>query len=157
MINIKRILVPTDFSDSGKTALRYAVAFADQFAAAVDLLHVIEMPPPNSLMGMIPLHELCQDMTEQANAKLEELHSMWADYSFPVRKIVLEGSAFVEIVRHAKKNNTDLIIMGTHGYGAVAHMLLGSVAERTVRKASCPVMTVRSPEHEFVHPEVDLE
>jgi nucleotide-binding universal stress UspA family protein len=62
------------------------------------------------------------------------------------------GSPFVEVVRYAREEGIDLIVLGTHGRGAIAHMLLGSVAERVVRKAHCPVMTVRQPEHAFVMP-----
>jgi nucleotide-binding universal stress UspA family protein len=62
------------------------------------------------------------------------------------------GSPFVEIIRFAKSEDIDLIVMGSHGIGPVAHMLLGSVAEKVVRKAPCPVLTVRHPEHEFVMP-----
>lgn len=152
MITIKRILVPTDFSDQGKTALMYAVAFADQFGAAVDLLHVLEPVPPGALLSYVSLNDLKQGMHTDAEKQMEELHTEWEDYAFPVTKIVVEGHPFVEIIKHAKQSNADMIIMGTHGRGAVAHMLLGSVAEKVVRKAPCPVLTVRHPEHEFVHP-----
>ena len=66
--------------------------------------------------------------------------------------LLVVGTAFVEIVRAAREKNVDLIIMATHGWGPFKHMLLGSTAEKVVRKARCPVLTVRSPEHEFVHP-----
>ena len=59
---------------------------------------------------------------------------------------------FTEIIRFAKDKDIDLIVMGTHGHTGLAHVLLGSVAEKVVRKAPCPVLTVRHPEHEFVHP-----
>ncbi|HIK94626.1 MAG TPA: universal stress protein [Planctomycetes bacterium] len=152
MINIKRILVPTDFSEPGKTALIYAVAFADQFGAAVDLMHVIEPVPAGALMSYQPLEELKQILRDDAKTQMEKLHAEWEDYAFPVNRIVAEGHPFVEIIRRAKDSDADLIVMGTHGRGAIAHMLLGSVAEKVVRKASCPVLTVRHPEHEFVHP-----
>ena len=152
MITIKRILVPTDFSDQGKTALMYAVAFADQFGAAVDLLHVMEAVPPGALLSYISLDELKKSVRTDAEKQMEELHTEWEDYAFPVQRLIVEGHPFVEIIKHAKDSNADMIIMGTHGRGAIAHMLLGSVAERVVRKAPCPVLTVRHPEHEFVHP-----
>lgn len=152
MIKIKRILVPTDFSEPGKSALLYAVAFADQFGAAVDLIHVVEPPPPGALLNYTPLQELKDSLRSDAEEQMEELHEAWADYAFPVNRLIVEGHPFVEILRHAKESETDLIVMGTHGRGAIAHMLLGSVTERIVRKAPCPVLTVRHPEHEFVHP-----
>ena len=69
-----------------------------------------------------------------------------------VERLVLEGPAFVEIVRYGKEQNIDLMVLGTHGRGAIAHMLLGSVAEKVVRKAPCPVLVVRDEEHDFVMP-----
>ncbi|MEZ6129119.1 MAG: universal stress protein [Planctomycetaceae bacterium] len=152
MIEIKRILVPTDFSEPGRNALSYAVAFADQFGAAVELLHVVEPLPTGTLLSYTSIDDLRHSMLKEAEQQLEGLHSAWADYAFPVHRSVVEGFAFVEILKHAKESNADLIVMGTHGRGAVAHMLLGSVAEKIVRKAPCPVLTVRHPEHEFVHP-----
>ena len=65
---------------------------------------------------------------------------------------VLEGAPFAEIVRYAREKDVDLIVMGTHGHTGLAHVLVGSVTEKVVRKAPCPVLTVRHPEHEFVHP-----
>jgi len=152
MIPLKRILVPTDFSEPGKSALRYAVAFADQFAAAVDLLHVVEPVPPGALLSYQPVEELRASLRRDAAAKIEKLHDEWDDYAFPVNRIVVEGFPFVEILKHAKESKADMIIMGTHGHGAIAHMFLGSVAEKVVRKAPCPVLTVRHPEHEFIDP-----
>jgi nucleotide-binding universal stress UspA family protein len=69
-----------------------------------------------------------------------------------VQCLVREGTPFYEIITCAKELEVDLIILGTHGRGPFAHMLMGSVAEKVVRKAPCPVLTVRHPEHEFVHP-----
>jgi len=152
MINIKKILVPTDFSEPGRTALRYAVEFADQFGSSVDLFHVIQAVPAGAMLSYRPLDELQASMKAHAEEEMDKLHTEWSDYSFPVQKIVVDGHPFVEIVRHAKKSDADLIIMGTHGRGAIAHMMLGSVAEKVIRKAHCPVLTVRDPEHEFIHP-----
>lgn len=152
MIDIKHILVPTDFSEQGLTALKYAVAFADRFGAGVDLLHVIEPIPPGALLSYMPAQELKDDMQAAAEKQMEELHKEWDDYAFPVRRLIVEGHPFVEIIRQAREGKADLIVMGTHGRGAIAHMLLGSVAEKVVRKAPCPVLTVRDPEHKFVHP-----
>lgn len=152
MIKLKRILVPTDFSDPGKSALLYAVAFADQFGAAVDLLHVVEPVPSGALLSYVPVQDLRESMRSDAEQQMEILHKSWSEYNFPVTRKVVEGYPFTEIVKHAKEADVDLIIMGTHGRGAVAHLLLGSVAEKIVRSSPCPVLTVRHPEHEFVQP-----
>jgi nucleotide-binding universal stress UspA family protein len=71
---------------------------------------------------------------------------------FKVHREVREGSPFYEIIQHAKEKNVDLIVMGTHGHSGLAHVLLGSVTEKVVRKSPCPVLTIRHPEHEFIHP-----
>jgi nucleotide-binding universal stress UspA family protein len=152
MIEIKRILVPTDFSEFSQVALNYGVAFADQFGAAVSLLHVVEPPPSGALLSYASLDDLTKSLLARAQQQMEELHASWSEYNFPVSQIVVEGYPFMEIIRHARENESDMIIMGTHGRGMVKHALLGSVAEKIVRKAPCPVLTVRHPEHEFVHP-----
>jgi nucleotide-binding universal stress UspA family protein len=72
--------------------------------------------------------------------------------TYSAHVVTLCGSPFMEIVAYAKAQNIDLIVLGTHGRGPIAHMLMGSVAERVVRKAPCPVLTVRNPEHEFIGP-----
>lgn len=152
MISIKRILVPTDFSEHGKTALRYAVEFANQFGASVDLMHVIDSVPAGALLSYRPIEDLRVSMQNHAESEMEKLHDEWSEYSFPVNRVIVQGHPFVEIVRHAREKESDMIIMGTHGRGAIAHMMLGSVAEKVLRKAPCPVLIVRHPEHEFIHP-----
>lgn len=152
MISIKRILVPTDFSEHGTKALQYAAAFADQFGAAVELIHVLESVPPGAMLSYTSLEELNASLRKDAAEKLEELHSIWHEYAFPVKRTVVEGQPFVEIVKHAREEQADLIVIGTHGRGAIAHMLLGSVAENVVRNAPCPVLTVKHSEHDFIHP-----
>ena len=151
-IDIERILVPTDFSEAGKWAIKYAIAIADQFGASVDLLHVIEMPPLTSFKTDKQKEELRDNMHTHAEEQMDLLQNECDGFSFPVDKYLVEGFPFVEIIRHAKEKNSDMIIMGTHGQSALSQMLMGSVAEKTVRKAPCPVLTVRHPEHKFVFP-----
>lgn len=152
MVSIKHILVPTDFSDNGRKALLYAAAFADQFGAAVELLHVLEPIPPGAMLSYTSVEDLKAGLRKTAAENLEQLHSIWHNYAFPVKRTVAEGHPFVEIVKHASEGKADLIVIGTHGRGAIAHMLLGSVAENVVRKAPCPVLTVKHDEHDFIHP-----
>ncbi len=115
-------------------------------------MHVIDSVPAGALLSYRPIEELRVSMQNHAESEMEKLHSEWSEYNFPVKKVVTQGHPFVEIVRHARDSETDLIIMGTHGRGAIAHMMLGSVAEKVLRKAPCPVLIVRHPEHEFIHP-----
>lgn len=151
MIKLRNILVPTDFSEPSRIALRYGAAFADQFGAAVHLFHAIERPSQFGFSGL-DFAKVKEDLTRLAEAKMEELHSMWSDYCFPVHREIRVATPYTEIIGYAKEMTADLIVMGTHGHGAVRHMLMGSVAEKVVRMAPCPVLTVRHPEHEFVMP-----
>ena len=154
MIELKKILVATDFSDHARAALRHAVGLAQAFSSEVILCHVVEsadwvsqIPPTGETYFPPNLPELQEQESRGLCQKLlTEFNVENGRYLLP------HGSAFAEIVRTARAEDVDLIVIGTHGRGAVAHMLMGSVAERVVRKAPCPVLTVREGEHEFVHP-----
>jgi nucleotide-binding universal stress UspA family protein len=91
-------------------------------------------------------------LEKQASENLKKLLTDSEREKYRARLVTKFGNAFIEIVRYAKTENIDLIVMGTHGRGPIVHMLMGSVAEKVVRKAPCPVLTVRHPEHEFVMP-----
>ena len=154
MITLKRILVPTDFSEASEAAVRYGRALAEAFGASLDLLHVVEDPfvyAPTS-EGYIPPPQFFEEMEKNTRKRLEQVLPPADRQKLNARLVIKKGSPFVEIIRYAKSEDSDLIVMGTHGRGPIAHMLLGSVAEKVVRKAPCPVLTVRHPEHEFVMP-----
>jgi universal stress protein A len=149
MIPIKRILMPTDFSETSEEALKYAVSLAQAFSASVHLLHVVrevddptEWPSPRALL---------EEQQARARADLSRVVER-QPREISMETIVRVGSPFVEIVRSAKELGVDVIVMGTHGRGPVAHMLLGSVADKVGRTAPCPVLTVRPPGHTFVMP-----
>jgi nucleotide-binding universal stress UspA family protein len=154
MIDLHRILVPTDFSKPSQSALKYAAAFAEKFASEIYLLHVVQdlsLFLPDAVSGAPPYLPPADQMITVVRESLDKL----AGEQFrgvSVKCLVREGAPFYEILTCARENDVDLIIMGTHGRGIIAHMLMGSVAEKVVRKAPCPVLTVRDPEHEFVHP-----
>ena len=95
---------------------------------------------------------MAEDRMRQAQERLGALFTDEERRRFRVRTALRLGSPFVEIIRYARDEHADLIVMGTHGRGAIAHMLLGSVAERVVRKAACPVLTVRHAAHDFELP-----
>jgi nucleotide-binding universal stress UspA family protein len=154
MITLKKILIPTDFSEPSDSAVKYARAFAEQFGAELHLLHVIEDPflyAPTSEAYVVPPH-LLEEIQTAARDRLDRVLEPNERARFRAVMALKNGSPFVEIVRYARDQDVDLIVMGTHGRGPIAHMLLGSVAEKVVRKAPCPVLTVRHPEHEFVMP-----
>ena len=161
MIALKRILVPTDFSDASQAATKYGVALARAFNATLHLLHVehrhdLEIMVERELVVEKYLHETAKPPQNAARELLrkvlteQEEHELRAEYVLRASGL---GGPYVEIVRYAKERDIDLIVMGTHGHGFAAHMLMGSVAEKMVRQAPCPVLTVRHPEHEFVLPE----
>lgn len=154
MIDLRRILVPTDFSKFSDNALTYAVAFAEKFGAELHLLHVVQdlalfIPPE---VAAAPVAAPVDQLTTAAHAALDRIVREHTLQRLNVQREVREGNPFAEVVRYAKERDIDLIIMGTHGRTGLAHVLLGSVTEKVVRKAPCPVLTVRHPEHEFVHP-----
>ena len=150
-VNIKRILCPVDFSPNSEHALLYALAFAQAQHAELELLHVIEFPLYTGYDFPTPV-----DAMEKATAATKQhLEAVAADLSkqhTPVRWYVETGFVFLKIIEVARTHDIDLIVMGTHGRTALAHVLMGSVAEKVVRKAPCPVLTVKHPEHEFVMP-----
>ncbi len=154
MIKLQKILHPTDFSENSTPALKYACEFADHFDAELHLLNVVADPivavsPPIS--GFLPA-DYYQEMVKNAENNLAEIpEKEWAKDTKIIRT-AMEGSAFVEIIRYARENNIDMIVMGTHGHSALMQLILGSVAENVVRKASCPVLTVHSDDHQFVMP-----
>lgn len=154
MIVLKNILVATDFSEPSDVALRYGRAFAEAFDASLHVLHVIEDFLSRSWGAetyIAATPGLREEMEIQARAHLDGLLSEEVRRALkPTLVVATALSPYLEIVRYATDAQIDLIIMGTHGRGPVAHMLMGSVAEKVVRKAPCPVLTVRHPQHEFV-------
>jgi nucleotide-binding universal stress UspA family protein len=155
MIQLQRILVPTDFSDCSTTALRYGVALAERFGSEVHLVHVVQdlvalAPEPG--LSFPPPGEYLQELQSSAERSLARLPGDGLPFAGPVTRRVLQGPPFVELIRYAREYEIDLIVMGTHGRSGLAHVLLGSVAERIVRKAPCPVLTVRPEGHQFKMP-----
>jgi nucleotide-binding universal stress UspA family protein len=155
MIDLRRILVPTDFSKHSQNALQYAMAFADKFGAELHLLHVVQdlaLFVPDTVAGTPPVVPPVAQLTAAVREGLLRVIRENGLERFTVCPEVREGTPFYEIVRFAKEKDVDLIVMGTHGRSGLAHVLLGSVTEKVVRKAPCPVLTVRHREHEFIHP-----
>ena len=161
MITLKRILVATDFGEASAAALNYGRALARAFGAHVTVLHVVDDVVASSFAveGYVPnLFELQRVVDEAAHKQLEALLNKEDRLELGAVAEVRKGrSAADTIVKYAEDLNADVIIMGTHGRGAMQHLLMGSVAERVVRTAPCPVLTVKHPEHEFVFPDVLVE
>ena len=153
MIDLNAILYPTDFSEYSENAEPYVVEFAKKFGAKVLLVHVVSVPSyAVSYEIAVDVVSLRESMEASATKRIEEVAKRLKDQGIEVEPVIRIGTAFVEIIEAARKHKAELIVMPTHGWGAFKHMLLGSTAEKVVRKAPCPVLTVRSPEHDFVHP-----
>lgn len=160
MISLKSILLPTDFSDPSRAAVPYACALAEAFHAELHILHVIHdlaSEVPDFGMGLAFPGYLEHLPERRRKLEVESIRQMagvlpagWDNG--PVTKAVRMGPTFQRIIDYAKEHQTDLIVMGTHGRGMLKHTLLGNVAERVVRKAPCPVLTVRPDGHSFVMP-----
>ncbi len=154
-VTFERILFPTDFSELATSALGYAVELASKYEAQLHALHVVDdayqywsaMGPESIPVGPPPEDLLDLGRTRMKAFEQEHL----AELDRPTVTHVTMGRPFSEIIAYARAQNVDLIVMGTHGRGAIAHVLLGSTTEKVVRKAGCAVLTVRSG-HKFVMP-----
>ena len=149
--HLRTVVVATDFSPTSDMAVEYGCELAASFGATVHLLHVVESPhlgPGGSELWGFSLPELVERLEQSAKTRLAELMSSRAS-TVSMIPVGRTGVAFVEIVRYAREQQADLLVIGTHGRGPIAHMFLGSVSEKVVRTAPCPVLTVRPPDHEF--------
>ncbi len=157
MMTIKNILVATDFSEPSDAALAYGRELAGRFNGTLHVLHVaqniyITTFGAETYAPIAP--ELQAEAENSARARLEQL-VISSDGSGPrtTPVVMTSASPAFAIIDYATEHHIDLIVMGTHGRGALAHLLMGSVAEKVVRLAPCPVLTVRHPEHEFIKPD----
>lgn len=147
MVPIRRILFPTDFSQPADHAWPFALHFAHEFGAEVHLLHVVAPPPrmTEAYAAHFDAAKLTAALTAEANASLDRFLREAKDRHIPSQAEVRVGVDFHEIVDYARTHQIDLVVMATHGRTGLAHALVGSVAERVVRTAPCPVLTVKHP------------
>ncbi len=145
--NIKKVLVPIDFSDYSKNSLTCAVNFVKQFNAELTLIYVVEpvIYPPDFSMGQIAIPSVDLEIDKRAVEELEKLAVKEIPHEIKVKTVVKTGKPFIEIIETASEENVDLIIIASHGHTGVEHILFGSTAEKVVRKAPCPVLTLREP------------
>ena len=141
---IDRILVPVDLSEQSPLVLDHATALATAYGAPIDLLHVVEEAAFPTAYGMDPLTPSQPDVQERAREALEALAGEIEDFDQALNTHVLAGYAARDIVDFADEYAADLIVMATHGRTGLQRFLIGSVAEKVVRSASCPVFTVKS-------------
>jgi len=147
MLTIKTILCPTDFSEPSYEGLKYAVDLATQFGADLCLTNVVPVPPPlptdTNFVFEIPEYE--RGLHADAERKLREVIDQRIPKGLKVRTVIGHGEAGAELVRIAEDERADLIVIATTGMTGFRRFLFGSVAEKVVRLALCPVLTVRAP------------
>ena len=153
-MQIRTILFPTDFSQGARVAMDHAVSLARDYNAKLILLYVIqdisisEWYIPSSLS----VADLVEDMQKSSWQEMEVWSAEASSNIKDIVKIVLRGVPFVEIVKTAREKSADMIVIGTHGWTGIDHILFGSTAEKVVRKSPCPVLTVRMAGKEFKMP-----
>ncbi|MFQ5510526.1 MAG: universal stress protein [Candidatus Krumholzibacteriia bacterium] len=154
MVVFKEIVVPTDFSEHSLRGLDYAVEIADKFESALKIIYVIEplLQAADVAWTSVDFEQLNETHKSSAEKQLKHLVEERVPDDLPVGTETLFGKPFVQILKYAKRENADLIVMATHGRGAIAHILMGSTAEKVVRKAPCPVLTVKHPKYMFAMP-----
>lgn len=149
MIEIHKILVPTDFSENSQHALKYAVALAQSFKAKLIVVHVWEQP-----IVATPTETYHPEIWAEAETaekqKLSRLTEELRAQGIEAEPVFGSGLAHNEIAKTAKELDVDLITLATHGRTGLSHLLFGSTAEKIIRLAPCPVLVVKHPEHEFV-------
>lgn len=159
MLKITRILCPTDFSEFSERAYDYGLSLARHYNAELCLLHVVRPVIVGYPEYAIPdsVSEFYGELREHAEEQLREFVKVRAENGVLARVIVEEGVVTESILDFARENSVDMIVMGTHGRRGVQRLTLGSVTERVLRKAGCPVLAVRRPAHDFVAPESKVE
>jgi nucleotide-binding universal stress UspA family protein len=144
MLRIRSILHPTDFSDHAAAALELAGAIAKDYGARLTILHV--KSPPLVASGVMTPEPL--ETPEEAAELRKNLYALRPpDPSVEVEHLMLVGDEATEIVRLAEEEGADMIVMGTHGRGGIGRLLMGSVADKVLRRAPCPVLTIKRPPH----------
>ncbi len=149
MVSIKKILLPTDFSESATAAYAYAKELASIFKSRIFLIHVYEpiafySEAPIGMPDLVDIEKNIYASSYQSMERIIDQHFQAEKSEQRIEKVLIQGKPFLEIIRYAKEESADMIIMTTHGRSALEHILLGSVTEKVVRKAPCPVLTIRS-------------
>ncbi|MBS0262579.1 MAG: universal stress protein [Planctomycetes bacterium] len=142
----QRILVPTDFSPSAEVALQHAKSLATAYGSSLTVLHVMDDPLPGFKMPdhVCSIKPIREQLEREAAEHLDGLLTADERQKFRAECLAAWGNPYGKILEYTEAHPIDLIVMGTHGRGAIGHFFMGSVAERVVRMAKCPVLTVRS-------------
>ena len=143
---MKRILVPIDFSNHSKNALRYAINFARQFEAELILVYVVEptVYPADFSFGQVHVSNIEAELRMHGKQELGKLVENVIAGQVKSTCIVRTGKPYNEIIKTSTEEGVDLIVIATHGHTGVEHILFGSTAEKVIRKAPCPILVLRS-------------
>ncbi len=144
MFNVKNILLPTDFSKLSLSAAQYAVDLANQYGAKIHLLHVIEKTPPILTIHSLDLSEekIIKSIEDDARESLNKTLAKLSGGGAEILTVLKKGLDYDEIVNYSQENSIDVIVIATHGRTGVLHTLIGSVAEKVIRYAKCPVLVI---------------
>ncbi len=144
MNEIKKILIPVDFSEHSLFALEYAKLFAERFNAELILLNVVEpvVFVADLTMGQVNVPSIESELIQKSEEKIREIVNSLKD-KYNIKGEVKLGKPYAEIIETAKSESVDLIVIGSHGHTGVEHLLFGSTAEKVIRKATCPVLIIR--------------
>lgn len=150
-MDIKRILFPTDFSEGSDNALPYAADMAKHYGAKLYVLHVMHdiAQATGWYVPHISMDELYKDIEKNAKKEIEKYGVEELRGFKDIDRTVIKGIPYDEIIKFAKENKIDLIVIGTHGRKGLDRVIFGSTAERVVRDAPCPVLSVRLPGHKM--------
>jgi universal stress protein A len=149
----KKILCPIDFSEFTNEIIEYALDITKRYNAELHLIHIIPnlnyFTPYESFFTPENLIVVERNMETEVNKDFDKIMKT---IGIPVKKVIRTGAAFVEIIDYVKSESIDLIVIGTHGRTGIEHILIGSVAEKVVRKSPCPVLTIRPKSKQFTMP-----
>lgn len=153
MINIKNILCPIDYSVYSEMALKYAIEFAEKYQAKLYLMHVLDIRVYDiNDPDLYNVNIVDTETIDKLKERLLRCVNEDTKGRISVEAIIIQGVPFAEIIKASRDYKIDLIVLGTHGRTGLSHAIMGSVAEKVVRKAPCPVLTIRHPEHDFIMP-----
>lgn len=152
MFNIKNILLPTDFSNTSLSAADYAVELAVKYGAKIHLLHVLEKTPPILAIRSLDLSQekIIKSFEEEGKKQLENAAKKikkGKTENFEFELVLKKGIDYEQIVKYSKDHKIDIIVIATHGRTGLVHTLLGSVAEKVIRYAKCPVLVITPHRH----------
>ena len=143
-MEITDILYPTDFSEGSKSAAPYARSMAEKYGARLHLLHVVyDIATDTAWIGPLNMESIYADVKKGAEEELDRIAGKHLKGLENIKQVVVIGRPFKEIISYAEKNNVGMIVMGTHGIKGIEGVLFGSTANRVVKRAPCPVLTVK--------------